>query len=350
MKAAAKLAAQVGLIALCLTPVVRQLLQDWGAMSLLAAQLHLAALLASGALLVLSSLFLPVAMSAFTCGGQERIGYRASALAYFASQPLKYLPGSFWILPGRVVLLGRLGHDAGLASGGLLGEMVAQALSAALVAAILFGAASLTAVGWASGVWLALAGSLLSAGLLLASPGLVRRSRRVPKLLRSAAAPLVEIPIAARVRNLAFTVAAFALMWLVMGASFYLLMVATNPRLDLALLKIAAGVSTLSWLVGFLAPFSPGGIGVREGVIVLLLNALAPGPEIALEALLSRLLALLVELAFAGGAWLALRRVARASAGLPALPSARTRARPAAVWRAMHRARSSSVRGAAGGP
>lgn len=314
MKAAAKVAAQVGLIALCLTPVVRQLTQDWGAISLLAAQLQLPALLASAALLVLSSLFLPIALSAFTRGGRARIGYRDSALAYFASQPMKYLPGSFWILPGRVVLLGRRGHDAGLASGGLLFEMVAQVLSSALVAALLLGAAGMAAVGWTAGVWTVLAGSLLSAGLLLASPGLVRCIRRVPRRICSATAQLAEIPLAARVRNLAFTMAAFVLMWLVMGASFYLLIVATDPRLDLVLLKTAVGVSTLSWLVGFLAPFSPGGIGVREGAIVLLLTALAPGPETALVALLSRVTALLVELAFAAAAWLALRGAPRGHA------------------------------------
>ena len=338
MKAAAKLAAQIGLIALCLTPVIRRLVQDWGAISAQAAQLQLPVLLASAALLVFASLFLPVAMSAFARGGQARIGYRDSALAYFASQPMKYLPGSFWILPGRVVLLGRLGHDAGLASGGLLFEIVSQVLSAALVAALLLGAASMAAVGWAQGVWLALAGSVLIAGLLLASPGLVPRIRRVPKMVNSAAIQLAEIPAAARVRNLAITVAGFGLMWLVMGASFYLLIVATNPRLDLALLKIAIGVSTLSWLAGFLAPFSPGGIGVREGAIVLLLSALAPGPEPALVALLSRVVALLVESAFAAYAWLALRSVRRSSGRPDSVPSAWAQSRLKARTEAGRRA------------
>jgi len=128
---------------------------------------------------------------------------------------MKYLPGSFWILPGRVFLLRGLGHDVSLSSAALFFEMITQALSASLVAAVLIELTGFTS-GW--------------------------------------------------YREIA---------WLV--------------------------------LAGFLAPFSPGGIGVREGVLVLLLTPFVGGPQAVIVALLSRVISLAVELAFAAGAWLPLR-------------------------------------------
>jgi len=321
---ALRLAAQIGLIALCLIPVGRQLAQGWGSASGLVSWRMAPAVAGSALLLILSSLFLPVAMMAFTHGASRRIGFRDSALAYFASQPMKYLPGSFWILPGRVMLLQRMGHDAGLASGGLLFEMTTQVLSSALVATLLLGVAGAASSGVAVSLWLVLAGSVACATLLLfaapaVAPALAVRFRlgrlHIPASICQAAASLAEIPLRARLRNAAITVAAFAVMWLAMGASFYLLLVAANPSLDLTLLEAAIGIATLSWLAGFLAPFSPGGIGVREAATVLLLSSLVPATQATLVAVLARGLALAVETAFAVVAWLVLRGPARKKPG-----------------------------------
>jgi glycosyltransferase 2 family protein len=302
-----RLAAQAALIALCLYPVLRQAPQDWGSISLLAHQLKTPALMASLLALILGSLFLPTAMAAFTRGASSRIGYRHSALAYYSSQPMKYLPGSFWILPGRVFLLRGLGHDVSLSSAALFFEMITQVLSASLVAAVLIGLTGFTSGWYREIVWLVLAGSLAASLLFVLSPSLAQRVlARFPRA-RQAIAQLAEVPLALRLRNLVLATLLYGVMWLLMGASFYGLIVAANPHLDPALLKAAIGVFTLGWLAGFLAPFSPGGIGVREGVLVLLLTPFVGGPQAVIVALLSRVISLAVELAFAAGAWLPLR-------------------------------------------
>lgn len=306
---AARLAVQVALVILCLAPVGRQLVQGWGSIGALAGSLQAGPLIGAGLLLIVSSLLLPVALAAYARGSRGRIGFRDSAVAYYGSQPMKYLPGSFWILPGRVMLLKRMGHDVALSSGGLLFEMTTQVLSSALVVAALAGAAGFASVGMAGGVWAVLAGSILACALLLGCPALVCKIRRLPASVRDAAARLASIPPRARLANLAVTLATLTAMWLIMGASFYLLVVAGDPRLDLTLLKTAVVVSTLSWLAGFLTPFAPGGIGIREAAIVLLLAGVTGQPEATLVAALSRALALVVELAFALGAWPALRSV-----------------------------------------
>ncbi len=308
---AARLAAQAVAIVLCLVPIVRQAAHDWGAISVLAEQLKAPALLSSALALVLSSLFLPTAVAAFTRGASSRISYRHSALAYFGSQPMKYLPGSFWILPGRVVLLRGLGHDLSMSSAGLMFEMITQVLSSSLVAVVIFGASGFESIWYQQAAWLILAGSLVASVLLVVAPAWILRWLTRPSSFRQAMAQLAEIPLAVRLKNLLLTTLAFAAMWLLMGASFYALVVATDPHLDLALLKVAIGVSTLSWLAGFLSPFSPGGVGVREAAIVLMLGPFMDGPQAVVVALLCRLLSLAVEMAFAGGAWLRLRQSRR---------------------------------------
>jgi hypothetical protein len=100
------------------------------------------------------------------------------------------------------------------------------------------------------------------------------------------------------------------------------LVVVGSPRLDLPLLQLAVSVSTLSWLAGFLTPFNPGGVGVREGVIVLLLGAVMAAPQAILVARLARVLALAAELAFAGAVFIPLRAARTVAIGStnPAVP------------------------------
>jgi glycosyltransferase 2 family protein len=304
--------AQVVMLALCLMPVGRQAAQDWDGIHAGLSHLQAPAVALSLLTLVLASFCLPVAMTAFTRGAARHIGYRDSALAYYTSQPMKYLPGSFWILPGRIVLLRRLGHDLSLSSVALLFEMTAQVLTGSLVAALLVGMGGFTSVWYQNAAWLILAGSLATSVLLVVSPTLVARllAARMPRSpLRQAVAQLAGIPLAERLRSLLLTTALYSIMWLLMGLSFYALVVGTSPHLDPALLKSAIGIFALAWLAGFLTPISPGGVGIREAALVLLLTPFMSRPEAVMVALLSRGLALGVELAFFAASWLWLHRL-----------------------------------------
>ncbi len=240
-----RLAVQTALILLCLIPIGRLAAGDWAAARLVLGQVQAPAVLASALALILASLFLPVAMAAFTAGAADRIGYRNSALAYFGSQPMKYLPGNFWILPGRVILLRGLGHDVGLASVGLLFEMVVQVLSCALVVVVLNGLVGFATAWYGAAAWAILAGAFVAILLLLFGPALAGRIRR-PAAARRALAQLAAIPLAARLRGLLVTTVCYSAMWLLMGVSFYLLLAAAAPRIDLDLLALAVGVSSLS--------------------------------------------------------------------------------------------------------
>jgi hypothetical protein len=60
------------------------------------------------------------------------------------------------------------------------------------------------------------------------------------------------------------------------------------------------GAFSLSWLAGYVAVFAPGGIGVREVLLAVLLGAFFKSGEVAIYASIHRLLWVLAEV-FLGG-------------------------------------------------
>lgn len=105
-------------------------------------------------------------------------------------------------------------------------------------------------------------------------------------------------------RQLAAIVAVDLLGWIATGAAVYLLVTAVTGTSPAFLWLV--GSYTAGYLVGFVAPLSPGGLGVREGMLVVLL---APhyGVGVALAvSLLIRLANLagdLLAVALVHGAW-----------------------------------------------
>jgi hypothetical protein len=131
-----------------------------------------------------------------------------------------------------------------------------------------------------------LSASVAGIGLLL-WPGFVTR---VLRLAAPDAAPVTP-PVAA----VAFGIVANVTAWLGYGVALWLLARGLLPRAGLGLLP-AIAVFTASYLAGFLALFAPGGIGVREGVFILMLQGpLGIGAASAL-AVASRLLLTVTEL------------------------------------------------------
>ncbi|HUP01630.1 MAG TPA: lysylphosphatidylglycerol synthase domain-containing protein [Gemmatimonadota bacterium] len=86
--------------------------------------------------------------------------------------------------------------------------------------------------------------------------------------------------------------------WIVLGASFHLFLTAVTevPR---GSLWPVTGIFATAYLAGFLAVFVPGGLGVREGALAVLLAAYIP-PTIAVAiAFLARIWSTAVELVIA---------------------------------------------------
>jgi hypothetical protein len=199
----------------------------------------------------------------------------------------KYLPGKVWAVAGMAVMAQRAGIGAGPATGS---AVILQVLAVGTGAAVtgLTGWSALRAAypGAATGLAVLLGTAVVAIGLLL-WPGFVDRALRI-------AAPAAE-PVRPPVGAVVFGIVANAIAWVGYGLALWLLARGLLPRAELGLLP-AIAVFTASYLAGFLALFAPGGIGVREGVFILMLQGpVGIGAATAL-AIASRLLLTLTEL------------------------------------------------------
>ena len=87
-------------------------------------------------------------------------------------------------------------------------------------------------------------------------------------LQRLLAARGLEVPVLLRGRALAAVIAINALGWLATGAATWTLVAALTEEETPALAWLI-GVYAFAWLLGFLVPLLPGGLGMREGALVV---------------------------------------------------------------------------------
>jgi uncharacterized membrane protein YbhN (UPF0104 family) len=207
---------------------------------------------------------------------------------FFKSQLGKYIPGSVWQYAGRVGLARRLGVPVKLVALSIAAEIAFSAFAAAATASLILG-------WWASAVVLA-----AIAGLLLLSISLrrLRGARAVDRealVISLGAAPTAVI--------------LYLLVWGIYGLAFWMTGRAlfTIPVADL---PRYIGVFALAWLAGLVAVFAPGGIGVREAVIVGLLSGRLHQADAIVLAATSRLILTATDLVLGA-----------ASFGFPALRS-----------------------------
>jgi glycosyltransferase 2 family protein len=158
---------------------------------------------------------------------------------FFKSQLGKYLPGSVWQYAGRVGFAGSRGVPVRIAVASIAAEVVYSAIAAAAASSWVLGSVV------AAGVFAGLAG-------LLALALVVRDKLAV---LEVAPGAVILYLVVWGTYGVAF--------WMT-GRALFAIPVADLPRY--------IGVFAIAWLAGLVAVFAPGGIGIREAVIVALLS------------------------------------------------------------------------------
>jgi hypothetical protein len=214
-------------------------------------------------------------------GWQQSLGYGAAIRIWCVSNLGRYLPGKVWSVAGLAVLAQRAGASGWAATGSALTmQALAVATGASVVAVAAPQAASPLQLAAALGLAIAAVWFLVSTSF----------TARIVRWVRPAVEwrPLpVGTTILAAVANL--------LAWVVYGVAFWLLAQGILPDSSLGL-RGSVGVFAAGYVVGFLALFAPGGIGIREAVFVALLAPrLGSGEAVAL-AVGSRLLLTLTEI------------------------------------------------------
>jgi len=188
---------------------------------------------------------------------------------WLLTQIARYLPGGTWDAVARIVVGGREGLR--LLQGGVsvVLEMVVQTVAAVSVFLL-----SLPA--WPGGpalrtyAYLAL---LVPVGLLVLYPPLVERAANA--LLRLLGRPPVRLEL--RYSQVLSLFGLHVLARIGVGLGFFLFARAFYP-FGWADLPALVGTFAGAWVVGFLVFFVPLGLGVREGVMTVLLATLCPLP------------------------------------------------------------------------
>ena len=202
-------------------------------------------------------------------GWAQSLRFLSGARIWFLANLGRYVPGKVWSVAGMVVLAEQEGVQRWAAAASAVAvQALGIGTAAALVAAATPHAASP----------LRLAGAVLLAcatiGLLAWKDALARLGRMV-----GATAEWRALPAGAVLASAILTL----LSWAVYGFAFWALGrgLGLPPALPLA---DAAGVFALGYILGLLALFAPGGLGVREGVFYVLLTPyLGAGGALALS-------------------------------------------------------------------
>lgn len=196
------------------------------------------------------------------------LGAFDAARIWFVSSLGKYVPGKLWSVGAMAVLAKDAGASPLAATGSAIIMQVVN-IAAGFAVVALAGAGELMAMHPLLRVasWATLAGTAVG---LLFGPQLLEWSLRTgTRLIRR---PLPELPVVSR-RTLCLVFAANVAAWIAYGVAFGIFWTALLGRGGgISLASLA--VYTASYLIGFLALFAPGGVGVRETVLIGLLVSL----------------------------------------------------------------------------
>lgn len=257
--------------------------------------------LGSGAIVVGTYLLLVEAWRATLRIWSESLPFGSAARIWFVSNLGKYVPGKVW----QIAAMGAMAQQAGVSAAAAIGSslvvnLVSVLAGFAVIAGTAAGKAGAAVGGQQSGasshnveltiIAMAVAGG---AALVLAPIAIPRLASAASRVTRRTV-PIPRIPPRAIWLTAATTTGA----WLLYGMAFYVFAHAVSPRAT-GNASAYIAVYTGSYLAGYLALFAPGGLGVREGVLVLAMPAfgLASAADAAIIAVTSRLWLTVLEIA-----------------------------------------------------
>ena len=214
-----------------------------------------------------------------------------------ASNLAKYVPGYAWQLMGKAYLTHRErvpGTVIALALGIEFGGLLATAI---LVASLAMPAgAELPLIGVVP-PWARIALAAILGLFLLLLPRLLTAWGRYASHRK-----LLGAGIQVRASSLWAAIAVMLLAWIPFGLGLGCTVQSLRPlKVDELLIVLYA--LTSSFVVSFLAIFVPGGIGVREGMMVYVLGPTMSGGLATVIAVLSRLILILSEVLAFGLTW-----------------------------------------------
>jgi hypothetical protein len=271
---------------------VTLLAEQWAAVGALRESLHPSWVRVglSGVIVLVSYAVLIATWRATVQAWGERIGVGDASRIWFVSNLGKYVPGKVW----QIGAMGVMAQRVGVSPAAAVGSALVVSLVHVLVGfAVVAGTGRELLAGVAGG------GALLPVALGVLAVAVGASPWWLPAALRLVSRVTGRTWVMPPLPPRAIWIAALgsATAWLLFGLAF--------RELAGAILGATTGdaatyvaVFTLSYLLGFVALFAPGGIGVRElSMAALLVSAsLATAPEAALLVVASRLWLTVLEI------------------------------------------------------
>lgn len=301
-------ALRVAFLVLALVLLTVTLINQWNPLRQAAARLDVMPVVASAILAALGLGAQMLSWRSLLEGTGETPPLAAAARIYFVGQLGKYIPGSVW----AVVAQAELGRDhlisrsrSAMVALSSLGVLVVLGGSVG-VAGLAAGSPGSVATYW----WALLAVPVCAA--VLAPPVFNRLVGWALRAMRSSSAP---VPLGGRA--LAASSAWALVMWLAFGAHAWVLAAAVGATPDLRSAAVTTGAFALAWVVGLVVVVAPAGAGAREAALVIALAPVLGRTDALALALVSRLLMIVGDLAWAAAAGLrrSTRREPRSAVG-----------------------------------
>jgi uncharacterized membrane protein YbhN (UPF0104 family) len=209
------------------------------------------------------------------------------------SQLGRYLPGKFWHILGRAYFCAEKDIEKSVTVASALLEVALMAIAAGLI--FLLALPLMTSAHSLDMVFYIL---VIPLGLLSIHPLLFS------KVFSFAAKKLrvtgFQLDLS-YVKMLSF-VGIHMTLWLVCGLAFFLFVNSVH-RVSWNEFFPVTGTYAIAWIMGLLSVFTPGGLGVREGALGVLLTNYMPAPIAVVVALLSRIWFVGAEVVCAAVAW-----------------------------------------------
>lgn len=210
------------------------------------------------------------------------LDYATAAKLYNLSQMGKYLPGSIWQFVGRAAAYRSRGASYAQIRDSLVTESLWVIAAAGIVGAVLCGPAALVAIEANLNVmlrwWLFGGAAVATVGVVVL---LFWKRTALLRYARSAVPTTRAVLVQAGI-------------WLLLGLAFWVLVracgMAAGPVFSIGLFAAA-------YAVGFLVPFAPAGLGIRDGVLTLGLLPYTGAGEALAVTVVARVVYLVVELA-----------------------------------------------------
>jgi uncharacterized membrane protein YbhN (UPF0104 family) len=220
--------------------------------------------------------------------GEPKARLKVSLAVYGRTQIMKYLPGNIFQYAGRHVAGNQVGFKHAALVGALVYEIIGLLVAAGTISFI--GFPLLNNLG--SSIYVRLAVIPLVVILPVILQFILDRFSIGKRL------GFPEKTFWGSFRGILPVWMIYLVFFLVDGVIFWCILgTSTGSWFGLPLPVVFATFS-LSWVIGFLTPGAPAGLGVRESIMILILSGFIGQPEAAFVALVSRMVVTLGDLVF----------------------------------------------------